>query len=135
MNNASSFEQLGATLLTGLIISGGQKGDPVKIVKRANTALAVATAVTALGDGDAAGGVAALQGILSDTNLDPGVALAVHGLFGIGAQQLALLSSLNKALPFFGASAEAVAMNIAAGITQAANAEIAKYGQQAANPK
>lgn len=124
--NTKTFEQLGATLLTGLIIKGIAKGDPTKTVKAANTALAVATAVTAIGNGDPVSGVAALSAIMSNSDMDPAVGLAVHGLFGLGAQQLALVSTINKALPFFGSTAEAIAVNIAQGVTDAANAEMSK---------
>lgn len=122
------FEQLAAEAITGLIITGGQKGNATNIVKRATTALAVSTAFTDIASGNAAAGVAALQAAVSNSSLDPGVGLAVQGLFGIAAQQLSLASTLNNALPIFGASAEAVATNVAAGVTAAANAEIAKYG-------
>lgn len=132
--NIVPFEQAAAEAITGLIVTGGQKGDAAKIVKRAQTALAVATAVTGLASGDPAPAIAALQAVLSNANMDPGVALAVQGLFSIGQQQLQLSATLGKLIPLAGATAEAVATNVAAGITAAANAEIAKYGSAAPAP-
>jgi hypothetical protein len=128
------FETAAAQALTGLIISGGQKGNAAAIVKRANTALAVAAAVTALASGNPAPAIAALQGVLSNADMDPGVALAVQGVFQIGQQQLALAQTLGNLIPLAGATAEAIAANVANGVTSAANAEIAKYAPAGAAP-
>jgi hypothetical protein len=126
------FEQAAAEALTGLAITGGQAGNAASIVKRANTALAVAQAVQQLAAGNAAPAIAAIQTILANSSMDPGVALAVQGLFAIGQQQLQLVQSFGNLIPLAGATAEAVANNVAAGITAAANAEIAKYGASTA---
>jgi hypothetical protein len=124
--NIVPFEQAAAEMITGLLITGGQKGNAGSIVKRANTALAVADAFTAINSGDPTG-VVALQSALGNSNLDPGVNLGLQSLLAIGTQQLAGLSGLNKGLPLIGATATAIAANILTGITAAANAEIAKY--------
>jgi hypothetical protein len=129
--NIVPFEQLIATALAGEIISGGQNGNAANIVKRANTALAVGTAVSQLGQGNAAPGVQALGVALASSNLDPGVSLAVQGLFGIASQQAELIAELNKAIPALSSQATTLIANVAAGVIAAANAEIAKYGTPA----
>lgn len=122
------FEQFIAEALTGLIITGGQKGDAVAITKRATTALNVATAITSIASGDAATGIAALQQAATNANLDPGVNLAVQGAFSFVVQTSALNGVLLNGLPIIGATTEAIAVNFAKGVTAAANAELAKYG-------
>jgi hypothetical protein len=126
------FESLIASAITGEIISGGQNGNAANIVKRANTALQVATAFQQLSAGNAAPGVQALSAALSSSELDPGVALAVQGVFGIAGQQSALISAINSAIPGLSAVPTAIIANVTAGIVAAANAEIAKYGTPAA---
>jgi len=128
--NIVPFEQAAAEMITGLLITGGQNGNAESIVKRANTALAVAGAFAAINSGDA-NGIAALQAALGNANLDPGVNLGLQSLLAIGTQQLATLATANKGLPLIGATATAIAGNILSGITAAANAEIAKYGTSA----
>lgn len=124
--NIVPFEQAAAEMITGLLITGGQNGNAETIVKRANTALAVAGAFTAINSGDPSG-ITALQSALANSNLDPGVNLGLQSLLAIGTQQLATLGTANKGLPLIGATATAVATNILAGIEAAAQAEIAKY--------
>ncbi len=121
------FEQLIAEGLTGLIITGGQGGNAANIVKRANTALEVVSAFNAINTGNAAQGVGLLQAAMSNADLDPGVNLAVQGLIGLGVQALSLNSNLAAGIPLIGTTAEAITANVLAGITAAANAEIAKY--------
>jgi hypothetical protein len=130
------FEQVAAEALTGLIITGGQNGNAANIVKRATTALAIVAAFNAINSGNAAAGIAAIQAALSNANMDPGVNLALQGLFSIGSQMLALNANIAAGLPLVGTTIEAVVTNISAGVTAAANAEIAKYGtpQPAASP-
>jgi hypothetical protein len=130
--NIQPFESLIASAITGEIISGGQKGNAASIVKRANTALAVATALQQFAEGNAAPGIAALGAALGSSDLDPGVSLAVHGLFALLGQQTALLASINSAIPGLGTVATTVSENVITGIIAAANAEIAKYGTPAA---
>jgi hypothetical protein len=124
------IETLLATGFAGAIISWGQKGNGPAIVKRANTALAVVAAGNALLAGNSAQGVQLFSSALQSSDLDPGVATAIQGLFSIGAQQLGLIATVNG-VTAAGQLAETVATNIAAGITAAANAEIAKYGTPA----
>jgi hypothetical protein len=130
--NIVPFEQAAAEAITGLIVSAGQGGNAANITKRANTALAVAAAMTQLATGNAAPAIAAIQGILANSSMDPGVALAVQGLFQIGQQQLTLSASLGNLIPLVATTAEAVITNVAAGVTAAANAEIAKYAPKPA---
>jgi hypothetical protein len=104
------FEQFIAEALTGLIITGGQKGDAVAITKRATTALNVATAITSIASGDAATGIAALQQAATNANLDPGVNLAVQGAFSFVVQTSALNGVLLNGLPIVGATTEAIAV-------------------------
>lgn len=125
------IETLLTTGLAGAIISWGQKGNGPAIVKRANTALAIVASGNALIAGNATLGVQLLGSALNASDLDPAVATAIQGLFAIGAQQLGLLATLQGAT-VTGEFAETVATNIAAGITAAANAELAKYGTPAA---
>jgi hypothetical protein len=120
------FESLIASAITGEIISGGQNGNAANIV------LQVATAFQQLSAGNAAPGVQALSAALSSSELDPGVALAVQGVFGIAGQQSALISAINSAIPGLSAVPTAIIANVTAGIVAAANAEIAKYGTPAA---
>lgn len=132
--NLVPIEQLVATGIAGEIISGGQKGNAAAIVKRANTALAVSAAFAQLSQGNAAPGVTALGSALSNSDLDPAVAIAVQGLFGIFAQQAALFLNINASLPGLGTVATTIMQNVASGITTAANAELAKY-TNAATPQ
>ena len=122
------FESLLASAITGLIITGGQKGVAASIVKRANTALAIGNALSSLEQGNSAPAIGALQGVINNSDLDPGVAVAVKGAFTLISQQSALLASINGAIPGLGTVEATVAANISAGIVAAANAEIAKYG-------
>ena len=121
------FEQAAAEAATGLIITGGQKGNATAIVKRAQTALAVGTALQGLAAGNSAPAISALQAVLQSASFDPGVALAVQGLVTLGQQQLALVNQLGSLIPLAGLTAEAVATNIAAGVIAAANAELKRY--------
>jgi hypothetical protein len=125
--NIVPFEQAAAEMITGLVITGGQNGNAANIVKRANTALAVAGAFTKINAGDPSG-IADIQAALTNSNLDPAVNLGLQSLLSIGTQQLAALAGANKGLPLIGATASAIAGNILTGITAAATAEIAKYG-------
>lgn len=127
-------EQLLATALTGQIIAGIAKSDAAKRVSAANTVLAVATAIQAIGNGDAAGGTADLTNVFTATSLDPAVAAGLLGLVKLGMAQLSLASSVAKFIPIFGATASAVLENIAAGAITAANLEIKKYGTTAITP-
>lgn len=125
------FEQLIAEGLTGAIISGGQGGDAAKITKRANTALAVIAGLNQINGGDAAGGVQALSAAISSADLDPGVSLAVQGLFTIAAKQAQLLASVGGTT-LIGGVAEQIYANVASGVSAAANAELAKYQPKSA---
>lgn len=128
--NIVPFEQGLAEMITGLLITGGQNGNAQSITKRANTALAVARAFTEINNGDPAG-IALLQGALSNADLDPGVNLGLQSLLAIATQQLGTLAATNKGLPLIGATATAIATNVLAGITAAAQAELAKFANQA----
>ena len=121
------FETLIAEALAGAIISGGQKGNGPAIIKRAQTALAIASGFQQLAQGNAAPGVAAIQTALTNADLDPGVALAINGVFSIGAQQASLLASINAMIPGLGTVALTISENVATGVISAANAEIAHY--------
>lgn len=122
------FEKTAAMLFAGLIISAGQKGDSVAILKRANTALAVSQGLSALAQGNATPGIAALESVLADQNLDPAVSASLTQAINLIIQQVSFVSLINSAIPLVGATAEIIAQNIADGVTAAANAEIAKYG-------
>lgn len=130
--NIVPIEQATATLLAGIIIPEGQGGNAVNIVKRANSALAAAAAINSVSSGDAAGGLAAITTALNNSNLDPAVVLALQNLLVLGLQQVSLAKSIASVIPILGVTATAVLGNLAAGITAAANAEIAKYGTAAA---
>lgn len=121
------FEQLIAEALTGEIITGGQKGNAAAIVKRANTALAIAQGVAAISAGNAGPGVASIGAALASSQLDAGVALAINGLIAIAGQQVELFATINAALPMLGTVATSVIANVTAGIISAATAELAKY--------
>lgn len=127
--------QLAAEALAGLIISAGQKGNAANIVKRANTALEVGAALTALGNGDPTTGFNALNAALANSSLDPGIVLAFQGALSFGQQQVALAVNLNAFIPGLGATLDEVALNLGAAATTVGNAEIAKYAPQLGQQK
>jgi hypothetical protein len=127
----SPLETIAAEGLTGLIISAGAKGVAATIVKRATAVLAIVTAISQVGSGSTVTGLSALNSALASSDLDPGEALALQGVLTQVANQASLFNSVAGG-SLAGVLASAVYANIAAGVTSACNAEIAKYGAPAA---
>lgn len=125
---AISFEQSFGTFFTGLYCTVGAKGDGPTILKRANTALAVSAALTALGQGNIAEASSViLAAIQSNPDLDPAMALALNNALQLVFMQWQGLQGVNAMLPFLSTSVEALVSSFAAGVIAGANAEIAKY--------
>jgi len=124
------FEQVLAEFITGKYMTSGQDATTTAgqaaIVQRANTALEVVAAFNSINQGNVSG-LQSLQAVLSSTTTDPAMALVIQNLFTIGGSMLALNTNIVNGLPLIGATANQIASNIGAGITAAANAEIAKY--------
>lgn len=124
------FETFIAEALTGQIIRGGQGGNAAKIVSRANVALEVVQAAQAINTGNAAQGIALLTAAAAKADVDPAFGLAVSGAMTLIAQQAALVKNIAD-VTLLGQAADLIEANIASGVTNAANAEIAKYGTPA----
>lgn len=131
--NLVPLETIAAEGLTGLLISAGAKGVPATIVKRANAILAVVTSVTQINAGNTVAGLTALSSALSTSDLDPGEALALQGVITQIATQASLLNNVLGST-VLGTVGTAIYGNIATGVTNACQAEIAKYGTPAAAP-
>lgn len=127
MSLTMSLETLAAEGFTGLFLSAGQKGDGAKITKRAQTVLEIVTALTAVEQGNTVQGTTTLTAAIGSSDLDPGEALALQGLFGQIAKQAAAIVDLENNT-VAGQIAATVYTNIANGVAAACNAEIAKYG-------
>jgi hypothetical protein len=125
------LETVAAEAVTGLFISAGAKGVAATIVKRANATLAVVNAVSQIEAGNTVVGLSSLTAALGSSNLDPGEALALQGFLTQLAQQASLVNSILGAT-ILGTVATTVQANIVTGVTNACNAEIAKYAPPAA---
>lgn len=128
--NVQPLETILAIAATGIAIrnSGGDPVVPANIQKAANTALEVAGVFsTFAAGGDLSTALQQIASLAQNPNLDPTVALVLQNLLGV-AEAFAQLQSVQvKLLPFVGATAQAIAGNIATGISQVANAYLAKY--------
>lgn len=121
------FEQANAEFLTGIYCTVGAKGDAATITKRAQTALAVANALSDLATGNIAAASATILASVQSANLDPAMALALSNALQVLFVQWQALQAVNALVPLLSASADALISNFAAGVTAAANAELAKY--------
>lgn len=126
-----NFEQSGAMLLTVAAINAFAK-TPADRLAAALTAQSVATifADAAAGNASAINSeVASLIGSISN----PGLALVVKQLAAAGTPYLQALLSTNAAFPLVGSTEEAVLSSVAAGMNEAAQAYITKYGSKPAS--
>lgn len=126
------FEQVVAETLTTWAIVGGQKGNAAAITARANAALAVASTIGSLASGNVTAAATALQAAVTTAGLEPGFALALQSLLGIVSAQAQAIQTAASAIPLAGEVLSAIDNNIVAGMTAAANAELAKYAQKTA---
>jgi len=123
------LETVLAIAATGIAIrkAGGDPIVPANIQTAANTALEVASVFSAFGQsGDLSAALQQIAQLAQNPNLDPTVALVLQNLFGIAEGFAQLPSTISKLL-LIGATAQAIANNIASGISQAANAYLQKY--------
>lgn len=131
-NAIVSLEQSAGSVFTGLYCSLGSKNDPVTIVKKANTALAVGTALQMMGTGDVGTASAAILSLVtSNPNIDTAVALGLKNGLLIAFAEWQGLQAIASQLPFLSTTAEALVTNFAAGVTAGANAELLKYSTAA----
>ena len=124
-----NFEQNGAMLLTVAAINGFAKTDAAKLA-----AALVAQSVASIFSDAAAGNAAAINADVSaliGTISDPGLALVAQTLAAGGTPYLQALLSANAAVPLLGATEQAVLSSVAAGMNEAAQAYITKYGKMA----
>ena len=122
--NFVPVEQIIPALVTGQVIKSGTT-DPVLINKRAQTALSVAAIFTDLAAGNASQALTDFSAVLTNPSLDPVVAFELQKLLAFGLQQLSVANMIGNATPLLGMTANAIVSNIAAGVTTAANMEIA----------
>lgn len=120
-------EQLAAQIIAGEIIASTAGDDPAKRVADAGIALEWATGVQQLADGDPTAALSALNAQLTKSSLDPAVLNGLQGMLQFGLQQGAIAAQVTSFNPLFGAVPKAIATNIAAGVTAAANIEISTY--------
>ncbi|HEX5461872.1 MAG TPA: hypothetical protein VFX20_18050 [Steroidobacteraceae bacterium] len=125
--NIVPVEQWAAQMLAGEIIAATAGSDPVKRVADANVALEWAGGIQQLAAGDPTSALAALTAQLGKSSWDPAVVDGLQNMLGFGLQQVSVKAQITKFIPFFGATAKAVADNVAAGVTAAANIEISTY--------
>ena len=126
-NPVPNFEQNGAMLLTVAAINGFAKTDAAKLA-----AALVAQSVASIFSDAAAGNAAAINADVSaliGTISDPGLALVAQTLAAGGTPYLQALLSANAAVPLLGATEQAVLSSVAAGMNEAAQAYITKYGK------
>lgn len=116
-----SVGQLMAEGATLAAIDIGAK-DATDKYNRAQVALQVGAAFTAIASGDVAGGLATAQGAILGKVTDPGQVALVQGLFAVGVQQLQVASLASSAIPLLNATVTGVATEVAAGITAIASA-------------
>lgn len=118
--NIVPIEQTVAAVITDRIIVRG-KASQAQILARCATAIAYAQTLTDIADGNGAKAVTDFNGIISDPNLDPVIAMELQAVANAGLQQLAMAQQLNSFIPFFGLTLSAFFTNLAAGIASAAN--------------
>ena len=109
---------------------------PAVILTRANTALEVAATITDLQNGNAAQAQQDFNTVIADPTMDPVIAFELQALEAAAIQQLAVANQIGNLVPIWGATAQAIATNLVAGITTAANILIkANSGTTADKPK
>lgn len=117
------IEQLGAEALTLLALHANSPS-ATTVAARAQNALKLAAVVAAVGAGNADGAMTALEAVT--TSSDPGVQQFISDFYSQAQSFLQFQLQLNAATPLIGAAAQAIATNVAAGITSVATAYIPK---------
>lgn len=120
------FEQIVAEFDTLVAIHLGAKS-AADLSARAATALQVAGIFAALGSGDVTGAQTALQTLVTSATQDAGTQQFMGDALQLGATLLQTQLAVNAAVPVLGTAAQAIAANIAAGMTAIAS----KYAQPA----
>jgi hypothetical protein len=114
------IEQAAASFIADRVIMKGSPA-PAVIQTRCATALKVAAAITDTVAGNAAQAQQDITAIIADPTMDPVLANDLQVVLAAGLQQLSLANQLGNLVPVLGATAQAIAANLAAGITTAAN--------------
>lgn len=114
------FEQIVAEFDTLIAIHLGAK-NAADLSARAAVALQVAGIFSALGSGNVTTAQTVLQTLVTSVTKDPGTQQFVGDALQLGATLLQTQLAINAAVPLLGAAAQAVAANIAAGMTAIAS--------------
>lgn len=123
------FEQIVAEFDTLVAIHLGAK-TAADLSARAAIALQVASIFGALGTGDVTGAQGAIQTLVTSATTDAGTQQFIGDALQLGSTLLQTQLAINSAVPILGAAAQAIAANIAAGMTAIAS----KYPAPAAKP-
>jgi hypothetical protein len=121
------FEQIISELATTAAIKIGAKSN-TDLAARAGAALAVGSVFKTASTGDISTAALQLQALLTNPNMDPGIAKVVTDLANLGDAFLQAESAALQATPVVGQGLDAIFGNIAAGMTSTASTYIAKYG-------
>lgn len=118
-----TLKSVGQLIVEGATVAAIDIGAANAAVKyeRAQVALQVAAAFTALSSGDVSGALAQAQTALLSKVTDPGQVALIQGLFTIGNAQITVASQAATVIPLLSATAAGVASQIAAGITAIAS--------------
>lgn len=107
------LEQLGAEALTLIALHIGNP-PAATVAGRAQSAVGVAKIIGAVGAGDSAAALTALEGLT--TSADPGVQQFIGDFYSQANDYLQFKMQLAADVPLIGAAAQAIATNIAAGM-------------------
>jgi len=119
-----SIVTVGQFFVQGATLAGIDIGAKTAAEKyaRAQVALKVAAALSAVASGDVTGALATAQAALLTKVTDPGEVALVNGLFAIAGPQLQVAAQAESVIPFLAETLEGVAAEAATGITVIASA-------------
>lgn len=125
-----NFEQSGAFLATVLAITA-HGGTPADQLAAAETAASVASIVQDAASGNASAFNAEVSSLIGSIS-NPGLAALAKQAAATAQPYLQVFFNSANAVPLLGATEQAILASVAAGMNQAAQSYITKYGQKPA---